>query len=98
LQRLLERDMRTLLMVLLAGLITATSIPRAPAQNLGQILHAITDPNEAQRYADQAHRDGRPDQELYWQRYGAGLNEQRAHQNGNLAEERYWHQYSEGLR
>jgi len=90
--------MRTLLMVLLAGVLTTASLSRASAQNLGQILHAITDPGEAQRYADQAHRDGRPDQELYWQRYGAGLQEQRAHQNGNLEEERYWHRYGEGLR
>jgi hypothetical protein len=90
--------MRTLLMILLASLVTATSIPQASAQNLGQILRAITEPDDAHRYEEQAHRNGRPGEERYWQRYGAGLHEQRAHQNRRPDEERYWHQYHEGLR
>ena len=98
LQRLLERDMRTLLMVLLASLATATSMPQAPAQNLSKILHAITEPDEAHRYEEQARRNRRPEEERYWQRYHAGLQEQRAHQRGRPEEEHYWHRYGEGLR
>jgi hypothetical protein len=90
--------MRTLPMIALAGLVTVALIPQAPAQGLGKILHAITDPNEAHRYEEQAHQNGRPDEEHYWQRYGAGLHEQQAHQNGRPDEERYWHQYGAGLR
>ena len=90
--------MRTLLMIGLAGVATAVLIPQASAQNLGRILHAITDPGEARRYEEQAHRSGRPDEEHYWQRYGAGLHEQQAHRSGRPEEERYWHQYGAGLR
>jgi hypothetical protein len=90
--------MRTLLMIGLAGLATAALIPQSPAQDLGRIIHAITEPNDARRYEEQAHRSGRPDEERYWQRYGAGLHEQQAHQGGRRDEERYWHQYGEGLR
>jgi len=90
--------MRILSMIALASFVTVASIPQAPAQNLGKILHAITEPDEADRYAEQAHRNRRADEERYWQRYSAGLHEQRAHQNGRPDEERYWHQYGEGLR
>jgi len=90
--------MRTLLTIGLAGLVTAALIPQAPAQDLSRILHGITEPDEAHRYEEQAHRNGRPDEERYWQRYGAGLHEQQAHQNGRPDEERYWHQYGTGLR
>jgi hypothetical protein len=89
--------MRALLMIGLAGLATVALMPQAPAQNLGRIIRAITEPNEAHRYEEQAHRNRRPDEERYWQRYGAGLHEQRAHQNGRPEEERYWHQYGAGL-
>lgn len=94
----MEPDMRLLLMICLASLVTATSIPQAPAQDVRRILHAITEPDEAHRYEEQAHRNGRPDEERYWQRYHAGLQEQRAHRNRRPEEERYWHQYGEGLR
>ena len=90
--------MRTLLMIGLAGLVTTALIPQAQAQGLGKVLHAITDPDEAHRYEEQARHNGRPDEERYWQRYGAGLHEQRAHQAGRFDEERYWHQYGAGLR
>jgi hypothetical protein len=98
LQRFLEGDMRTLLMIGLASLVTATTIPQTRAQDLGRIFHGITEPYEARRYEEQAHRNGRQDEERYWQRYGSGLQEHRAHQNGRQEEERYWHRYGEGLR
>jgi hypothetical protein len=90
--------MRVLLLIGFAGLVTAALISQAPAQDLRRILHAITEPDEAHRYEEQAHRNGRPDEERYWQRYHAGLQEQRAHQHGRPGEERYWHRYGEGLR
>jgi hypothetical protein len=90
--------MRTLLSIGFAGLLTAALIPQAPAQDLRRILHAVTEPDEAHRYGEEAHRNGRPDEERYWQRYHAGLQEQRAHQNKRAEEERYWHQYGAGLR
>jgi hypothetical protein len=90
--------MRTLLMIGVAGLATAALIPQAPAQDLGRILHAITEPDEAHRYEEQAHRNGRPDEERYWQRYSAGLHEQQARERGRPDEERYWHRYGDGLR
>jgi hypothetical protein len=98
LQRFLEGDMRMLMMIGLASLVTATTIPQTRAQDLGRIFHGITEPNEARRYEEQAHRNGRQDEERYWQRYGSGLQEHRAHQNGRQEEERYWHRYGEGLR
>jgi hypothetical protein len=97
-QPFLEGDMRTLLMIVVASLVTATSIPQTTAQDLGRIFHGITEPDESRRYEEQAHRNGRLDEERYWQRYGAGLHEQRARQNGHPDEERYWHRYGEGLR
>jgi hypothetical protein len=90
--------MRTLLLIGFAGLITAALIAQAPAQDLRRILHAVTEPDEAHRYGEEAHRNGRPDEERYWQRYHAGLQEQRARQNRRPDEERYWHQYHQGLR
>ncbi len=90
--------MRTLLMIGLAGRATVALIPRAPAQDLGRIIHAVTEPDDAHRYEEQARRNGRPDEERYWQRYGAGLHEQQAHRSGRPEEERYWHQYGAGLR
>jgi hypothetical protein len=90
--------MRTLLMIGFASLAAVALIPQAPAQDLGRVLHAITEPDEARRYEEQAHRNGRPDEERYWQRYSAGLHEQQAHRSGRPEEERYWHQYGEGLR
>jgi hypothetical protein len=69
--------MRTMLMIGLAGVIAvALTPPRVQAQDLGRVLHAITDPHEAQRYEEQAHRSGRVDEEHYWHRYGAGLQQQ----------------------
>jgi len=35
---------------------------------------------------------------FYWQRYEAGLHEQRAHERGRAAEEHYWHEYGAGVR
>jgi hypothetical protein len=90
--------MRKLVIAGLAAVVSAMLAPQAPAQSLGRVLHAITDPDEAHRYAEEAHRDRRPDEERYWQRYQAGLYEQRAHERGHSAEERYWHDYSSGLR
>jgi hypothetical protein len=93
--------MRALLMIGFAGLMTATLAPQASAQGMKQILQAITEPAEAHRYEEQAHRSGRPDEERYWQRYGAGLQaqrgEERAHRNGNQDQERYWQQYRSGM-
>jgi hypothetical protein len=90
--------MRTLAMIGFAGLVTAAAMPSVHAQTLGRILHAITEPDEAHRYEEQAHRNHRPDEERYWQRYAAGLHEQRAHREGRAEEERYWHEYGAGLR
>src|SRR5580692_11596534 len=98
LRRFLEDNMRTGLVIGLAALVSAALMPQAKAQDLGRILHAITEPDDARRYEEQAHRNGRPDEERYWQRYGAGLHEQQARQHGRPDEERYWHQYGEGLR
>ncbi len=68
--------MRGLLIVIgLAGVIAATAAPSAPAADLGKIVHAITDPHEAQRYEEQAHRNNRPDEERYWHQYGQGLQQ-----------------------
>jgi hypothetical protein len=96
-----ENEMRALLMIGLAGLITVALTPRAPAQDLGRILHAITEPDEAHRYEEQAHRNGRPNEEHYWHQYGASLQAQRyeeqAHRNGRPDEEHYWHDYRQGL-
>jgi hypothetical protein len=108
LQLFLESDMRTLLMIGLAGLIIMVLTPQVPAQDLNRVLHAITDPHDAQRYEEQAHRGGRPDEERYWHQYGAGLqtqrydeqarrSEERAHKAGRPDEERYWHEYRAGL-
>ena len=89
-------EMRKILIVAVAAAISGALAARAPAQ--GEGLHGITDPGDAHRHADEAHRAGRHDEELYWQRYEAGLHEQRANQRGRHAEERYWHEYEGGLR
>lgn len=69
--------MRTLLMIGLAGVITVALTPaHLQAQDLGRVVHAITDPHEAQRYEEQAHRNGRQDEERYWHDYGVGLQQQ----------------------
>jgi hypothetical protein len=39
-------------------------------------LNAILNPGDAQRLEEQAHRQGRPDEERYWHSYGAGLEQQ----------------------
>jgi hypothetical protein len=97
----LEGDMRMLPMIGLAGLAIMVLASQAPAQDLGRVLRAITEPDDARRYEEQAHRNGRPDEERYWQRYGAGLQAQRgeeqAHRNGNRDQERYWQQYRSGM-
>ena len=90
--------MRNLLIIAVAAVLSGALAPQAPAQSIGQILHAITDPGDAQRRAEEAHRGGRHDEELYWQRYEAGLHEQRAHERGRAAEEHYWHEYGAGVR
>jgi hypothetical protein len=70
--------MRTMLMIGLAGVIAvALTPPQAKAEDSRGILHAITDPHEAQRYEENAHRMGRPDEEHYWHQYGAGLHDRR---------------------
>jgi len=93
--------MRVLPMIGLAGLTIMVLAPPAPAQNLNRVLQAITEPAEAHRYEEQAHRNNRPDEERYWQRYGAGLQAQRAeeqaHRSGNQNQERYWQQYRAGM-
>ena len=90
--------MRTALIMGVAISGAVALAPQVRAQDLGRILHAIIEPDEAHRYEQRAHDNGRLDEERYWQRYGAGLREQRAHQNGQLEQERYWHRYGEGLR
>ena len=57
----------------IASLAAVALIPQAPAQDLGRVLHAITEPDEARRYEEQAHRNGRPEEERYWHQYGEGL-------------------------
>lgn len=86
---------------LIMGMAICSALALAPqlrAQDLGRILHTIIDPDEAHRYEQRAHDNGRWEEERYWQRYGAGLREQHAHQTGHPDEERYWHRYGEGLR
>ena len=90
--------MRKILVVVVAAAISGALAGQAPAQGIGRVLHAITDPGDAHRHAEEAHRAGRHDEELYWQHYEAGLHEERAHQRGRPGEERYWHEYGGGLR
>ena len=74
--------MRELLMMIgLAGVLAVTAAPLAQAADLGKIMHAITDPHEAQQYEEQAHRNNRPDEERYWHQYGQGLQQKEHDQN-----------------
>lgn len=90
--------MRKLLIIAVAGVVSGALAPQAPAQDIGRIVHAITDPSDAHRRAEEARRGGHHDDELYWRRYEAGLHEQRAHEDRRPGEERYWHEYGTGLR
>src|SRR5215468_12606351 len=70
-------------MVCLIGAAGAVAIAvgsPASADNLKSVvrtLNAIVNPEDAWRLEDQARRQGRPKEEHYWQRYGAGLEHQR---------------------
>jgi len=57
-----------------AGLATPVS-----AQNLNSVvgsLNSVLNPGDAQRYEDQARRNGRADEERYWRDYRVGLEGQ----------------------
>jgi hypothetical protein len=71
--------MRALFLIGFVGLMTVAFAPQLRADNLGQIVHAITDPAEAHRYELRAHEQGRPDEERYWHQYGEGLRQQHDH-------------------
>jgi hypothetical protein len=60
-------------------LVTASGMQAASAQTTNQVvgtLGAILNAYQAQQLADQARREGRPAEQLYWQQYRAGLEAQ----------------------
>ncbi|MBV8120256.1 MAG: hypothetical protein JO081_10025 [Alphaproteobacteria bacterium] len=63
-----------------AGVMAAASgMPAASAQSSNQVVGAVgavLNAYQAQQLADQARREGRPAEDLYWQQYGAGLQAQ----------------------
>lgn len=63
-----------------ASLAAIGSMQPAAADSLNSVIrtmNAIVNPDDAQRLEDQARREGRPEEERYWQNYGAGLEQQR---------------------
>ncbi len=71
--------MRAPLTIGLAGLLALALAPQAPAEDLNRTLRAvgaILHPEDARRFEEQAHRNGRRDEERYWHEYGAGLQRQ----------------------
>lgn len=73
--------MRSLLWCVIgvAGVAAAGLASPASAEDLNstvRTLNAILNPGDAQRLEDQAHRQGRTDEERYWHNYGAGLEQQ----------------------
>lgn len=58
------------------GLTTALTVHPASAQGVTDIvrgLNAVINPNDAQRFEDQARRNNRPAEERYWRDYRTGL-------------------------
>jgi hypothetical protein len=63
----------------LAGLLATAGMQTASAQTSNQVVGtvgAILNAYQAQQFADQARREGRPAEELYWQQYRSGLEAQ----------------------
>lgn len=81
---------KSLLWVVGAAGVTAAGLS-APAaaddvNSVVRTLNAIMNPGDAQRLEEQAHRNGRYDEERYWHNYGAGLEQQ--HRGGGYGEAR----------
>jgi len=106
---LLGSEMRTPLVIGLAGFVIFGFAPQPHAQKLTDIIGSIIYPRDARAYEERAHRERRPEEERYWHDYGEGLrkqnysreaqeHEEEARRNRRPDEEHYWHNYGEGLR
>lgn len=67
--------MRAMLLIVGLAFVGSAWPPQVRAEDLGKVIEgAVIHRDDARRYEEQAHRNGRPDEERYWHQYGAGLD------------------------
>ena len=91
--------MRTVLAYLFGAVSAVAIVVGSPAsadslKSVVRTLNAIVNPEDAWRLEDQARRYHRPNEERYWRKYGAGLEQQRRERGEAVSPRGGWHRYS----